>query len=157
MLLQMRRRIWPSTSKIEATAEEIAQELIHFREEMMVNDDQVKDEEFLNELALDCATKTKLLIAEVEEALDHLYLMWSGGISSSSSFRFQLPSLDCNDLLEYVLSTLSPIPQTVGFHLNLLWLSAVLRWLRLRIWWGAFAAVSSLVKMDIFEMRCFSY
>ncbi|CDP08020.1 unnamed protein product [Coffea canephora] len=99
--------------KIEATAEEIAQKLIRFREEMMVNDNQVKDEEFLNELALDCATKTKLLIAEVEAALDHLYLMWSGGISSSSSFGLlKAKALDvsfCNDLFAYVLSTMSAV------------------------------------------------
>ena len=52
--------------KIEATAEEIVQELIRFREEKMVDDHRVKDVEFLNELALDCGRKAQRLIAEVE-------------------------------------------------------------------------------------------
>ncbi|XP_071938814.1 uncharacterized protein [Coffea arabica] len=95
--------------KIEATAEEISLELIRFREEK-----QVKDEEFLNELAIDCRTKTGRLIAEVEEALDHLYLMWSRG-GGSSSFRLQLHSLPPfdvyfrKDLLGYVQSTVSQL------------------------------------------------
>ncbi|XP_027078170.1 putative late blight resistance protein homolog R1A-4 [Coffea arabica] len=95
--------------KIEATAEEIAQELSRFRTEKMVDDHHIKDEEALNELAHDCGTKTKRLIAKVAEALDRLYLMWSrgggGGSSDSSSFVFD--DSFCKYLLLYVRSTVS--------------------------------------------------
>ncbi|XP_071938881.1 putative late blight resistance protein homolog R1B-17 [Coffea arabica] len=101
--------------RIEATAEEMALELIRFREEKMVDDHRVKDEESLNELALDCATKTMRLSAEVEEALDHLYMMWSrgGDGSGSSSFVF-----DCfyTHLLRYVRSTVSAIETMAANH-----------------------------------------
>ncbi|XP_071939286.1 putative late blight resistance protein homolog R1B-17 [Coffea arabica] len=103
--------------KIEATAEEIAQELIRFREEKMVDDHQVKDEEFLNELAHHCGTKTAGLISQVEEALDHSHLMWSrgrGGSSSSSSFV--LDDDFCRCLLLYVRSTVSTIRTTAVNH-----------------------------------------
>ena len=90
--------------KIEATAEEIAQELIRFREGKLA-------------IALDCGQKPERLIAEVEEALDHMYLMWSrGGGSTSSSSSFVFDHDFYTKLVGYVRSTMSAIETMAANH-----------------------------------------
>lgn len=89
----------------------------------MLDGCRVQDQEFLNELAHDRETKTKRLIADVEEALDYLYLMWSrGGGNSSSQFQLHpLPPLDvsfCPDLLEHVRSIVLTIRTMAADHLG---------------------------------------
>ncbi|XP_027120711.2 putative late blight resistance protein homolog R1A-4 [Coffea arabica] len=76
--------------KIEAAAEEIAHDLnrISDGEE---EDNEVPESQFLLQLARDCETKTKRLMAEVGEALDYLYSSCStGGSTISSSLQSQL-------------------------------------------------------------------
>nr|XP_027119972.1 putative late blight resistance protein homolog R1A-4 isoform X2 [Coffea arabica] len=89
--------------KIEATAEEIAQNLVRFCNGEKLGDKKSPESESLLELARDCSTKTKLLMAEIGEALDRLYLSWSSsGRDSSINSSFQI-------------HLLSPAPLDVSF------------------------------------------
>ncbi|XP_027117887.1 putative late blight resistance protein homolog R1A-4 [Coffea arabica] len=89
--------------KIEATAEEIAQDLVRFCNGEKQGDKKSPESESLLELARDCSTKTKLLMAEIGEALDRLYLSWSSsGRDSSNNSSFQI-------------HLLSPAPLDVSF------------------------------------------
>ncbi|CDP08038.1 unnamed protein product [Coffea canephora] len=110
--------------KIEAAAEEIAHDLnrISDGEE---EDSEGPESQFLLQLARDCETKTRRLMAEIGEALDYLYSSCStGGSSISSSLQLQLMSPATLDVsfwprfVSHAQSNVLRISQIVVDHLG---------------------------------------
>nr|XP_027119974.1 uncharacterized protein LOC113736950 [Coffea arabica]XP_027119975.1 uncharacterized protein LOC113736950 [Coffea arabica]XP_027119976.1 uncharacterized protein LOC113736950 [Coffea arabica]XP_027119977.1 uncharacterized protein LOC113736950 [Coffea arabica] len=110
--------------KIEAAAEEIAHDLnrISDGEE---EDNEGPESQFLLQLARDCETKTKRLMAEIGEALDYLYSSCStGGSTISSSLQLQLMSPATLDVsfwprfVSHAQSNVLRISQIVVDHLG---------------------------------------
>ncbi|XP_071939667.1 uncharacterized protein [Coffea arabica] len=110
--------------KIEAAAEEIAHDLNRISDGEK-EDSEGPESQFLLQLARDCETKTKRLMADIGEALDYLYSSCStGGSSISSSLQLQLMSPATLDVsfwprfVSHAQSNVLRISQIVVDHLG---------------------------------------